>query len=148
MSLDSIARRDEPFGKEVATDLINGKHYQRFTLYDSSGNPVSPGSTSALSVGNIISDGAIAVATINGGGSGGVNLLTITTNTIISIFIFSTLTSVIEISFDAGATWVRLPADFNPTVEWGNKGRKITSDVKVRAVGTVTGTDITAWGMI
>lgn len=122
----------------------------RYVPLRASSSGIPSVSLTAATVGNVISSGAIAAATINAAGVGGVTLIDYTSSPILSVNIFSGLTSQVEMTFDGGSTWITLYAGASPTIEFGDKGRKLESDIKVRKKGAtaVTGGDIVGWGTV
>jgi hypothetical protein len=114
------------------------------------GTTVSSVPSIPSTAGNMITSGAVSAATVDAAGLGGVKLIDYTTNSILSVNIFNRFTSVCEISFDGGSTWLELQSGFSPSFDFANKGRVLTSDVYVRKQGatTVTGGAMVAWGMI
>lgn len=160
MSLESISRLNETGGVPVATDRIASKDYQLLKISlgaigtdegpVGSTNPMPVISSPILVPGNIISQGFIDAATIEGASLAGVIVVNYTIIPIKQLMIFNNLTSMTQLSVDGGSTWMTLFAEASPTIDWASKGLVIESDILIRKAPsiTVTGDSICAWGII
>lgn len=97
-----------------------------------------------------ISDNERTSSAIDGAGTSGLSLVTYDGRPIRSILFQNSLTSIVQLSFNNGSTWVDLLAGYHPLLEFADKGGRLLSTVKVRKKGstTVTGGSIVAWATV
>jgi hypothetical protein len=132
------------------TEIDNGELNNYTIAQQTEAGKQYQGVIPALKEGNIISEGEISAADIESAAPAGIVLVDYDSSPILAVSFFNGLTSVVEVSFDDGVSWVTLYPSASPSIEFGDKGRGLISDILVRKSGStaVTGDSIVAWGTI
>lgn len=97
-----------------------------------------------------ISDNERTSSAIEAAGTTGLSLVTFAGTPIRSVLFQNSLTSIVQLSFDAGTNLIDLLAGYHPVLEFADKGGRLLKSIKVRKKGstTVTGGSIVAWATV